>query len=374
MINITKEEIINILDNHPYFEILSEYRALRKPIIKKCKTCGDIRESLARTLIEKDKNGNFRNCVVCTAREKAISKRKSHDQFINELNKINPNIEVLTEYTKNDIKVKCKCLIDNYIWEVMPHQLLGGHGCPKCANRLQNRRSHDEYIQEMKLKHPNIIVLDEFKKVNEKIHFRCSICNYEWCAVSNALLNKSNSGCPKCLKHIRVSEEDYMNRIKNNEYVEYVDGYVDMSHHANFRCKKCGNVWDTLPASIAKGTRCPKCSISHGELEISKTLDNLNIKYIQEYKFDKCKDIRHLRFDFYLPEYNTCIEYDGEQHFMPVKYGSSVKRGNPEKIYEETKRRDKIKTDFCKNNNINLIRIPYMDFNNISEIINKHFS
>ena len=93
-----------------------------------------------------------------------------------------------------------------------------------------------------------------------------------------------------------------------------------------------------------------------------------------EYKVDDCKDIRHLRFDFYLPERNVCIEYDGEQHFAPVKYGSSIKRGTPEERYKETKRRDNIKSDFCKKNNIDLIRIPYMDFNKISEIINKHFS
>lgn len=374
MIYISKDEIIEILNNHPYFEILSEYTTLREPIIRKCKTCGDIRKVNARCMVEQNAKGELRKCSVCVARERALSRRKSHKQFVEEMKQINPNIEILSEYTTNDCKVSCRCLIDNYIWETKPHILVGGHGCPKCADKMQNRRSHEEYIQEMKEKHPNIIPLDQFEGVNKKMHFRCTDCNYEWHAVSNALLNKDNSGCPKCLNHARITEQEFIERMKDNKDVEYVSGYIDMMHHANFKCKSCNNVWDTLPTSVLKGRGCPKCNTSQGEKSIEKALDILNIEYIKEYTFDDCKDIRALRYDFYLPKFNTCIEYDGEQHYHPVKFSSSVKRGTPQERYEQTVYRDNIKTQYCIDNNIKLIRIPYTEFNNIEKIINKHFS
>lgn len=374
MIYITKDEINHILENHPYFEVLSEFKGLRKPILRKCKICGDIREVNARCLVEKDTNDNYRKCSICAAKERAKLKRKTHEQFVKEMQNINPNIEILSEYITNDTKITCHCLIDDNIWETKPHILLGNHGCPVCADKFQNRRSHKEYIEEMKIKHPNIIPLDEFKGVNTKMHFKCMVCDYEWYAVSNALLNKSNSGCPKCSNHVKVSEQEIINRMKSNEYVEYIDGYIDTLHHANFKCKICGYEWHTLPLSVIKGRCCPKCNISQGEKRIGEVLDSLNIHYETEYSFDDCKDIRNLRFDFYLPNYNTCIEYDGEQHFKPVRFDKHNSRGTPQERFEKTKYRDELKNNYCKNNNITLIRIPYTDFDNIESILNKHFS
>ena len=65
-------------------------------------------------------------------------------------------------------------------------------------------------------------------------------------------------------------------------------------------------------------------------------------------------------FDFYLDDYNICIEYQGSQHYKP-KFGKES--------FEYTKTHDKIKKDFCKNNNIKLVEIHYKDFKNISSII-----
>ena len=62
-----------------------------------------------------------------------------------------------------------------------------------------------------------------------------------------------------------------------------------------------------------------------------------------------------LKFDFYLPDYNCCIEYDGKQHFEPIDYFGG-KNG-----FIKTQERDDIKNQYCKNNDIKLIRIPYTD-------------
>ena len=69
--------------------------------------------------------------------------------------------------------------------------------------------------------------------------------------------------------------------------------------------------------------------------------------------FDKCKDIRKLKFDFFLPDYNVCIEFDGEQHFKICEWG--------EKKLKDSIKKDGIKNSFCENNNIKLLRISYKD-------------
>lgn len=77
-------------------------------------------------------------------------------------------------------------------------------------------------------------------------------------------------------------------------------------------------------------------------------------------------------FDFFLPRENICIEYDGEYHFMPIKIGSITFEQAKENL-NKLKYRDEIKTNYCKNNNIKLIRIPYMEFNNIEKILDNYF-
>ena len=89
--------------------------------------------------------------------------------------------------------------------------------------------------------------------------------------------------------------------------------------------------------------------------KIANILKELNINFYSEYRFKDCKDIRPLSFDFYLPDYNLCIEYDGEQHNKIIKYW-----GDSDGLKDRQKK-DNIKNDFCKKNNIKLIRISYLE-------------
>ena len=92
-----------------------------------------------------------------------------------------------------------------------------------------------------------------------------------------------------------------------------------------------------------------------------------NIKFISEKKFESCKRVKELPFDFYLPEFNTCIEYDGELH-----YKSSLIFGGEETL-KRIKINDRIKTKWCRQNSINLIRISYKNKNKIFEVLDKNF-
>jgi very-short-patch-repair endonuclease len=76
-----------------------------------------------------------------------------------------------------------------------------------------------------------------------------------------------------------------------------------------------------------------------------------------------------LRFDFYIPEYNVCIEFDGKQHFILENTGWNVKNA-----LAKTQKNDEIKNNFCKRNDIRLIRIPYTMINQIGRILRKAYN
>lgn len=141
---ITNEEFKKkVFELNPTIELLSEYKGSRKPILRKCTVCGDIREVQARILFE------GHGCQICVSSKRGKSSRKSPTQFREELFKVNPNIELLSEYEKNDSRVRCKCKIDGYEWDGVPHTLLEGHGCMECYRRAANRRTEDEFLKEM---------------------------------------------------------------------------------------------------------------------------------------------------------------------------------------------------------------------------------
>lgn len=127
---------------------------------------------------------------------------------------------------------------------------------------------------------------------------------------------------------------------------------------------ECGSITEVSSSHLKSGhtTSCGKCCISKGEDKIKEILQSLNINFEQQKKFQKCRDKALLSFDFYLPDYNCCIEYDGEQHYHG--WGRAVDSKESLKVIQ---RRDSIKNNFCANNDIKLIRIPYTDFNKINE-------
>lgn len=128
-----------------------------------------------------------------------------------------------------------------------------------------------------------------------------------------------------------------------------------------WKCEcKCGEIRYihsyTLTSGHTKSCGCLRSeSVSLNEILIKSYLNKINVSHETQKSFENCKGIggKVLRFDFYLPKYNFLIEYDGAQHFKPVEYFGGIKH------FEILKKHDEIKNEYCKNNKINLIRLPY---------------
>ena len=232
--------------------------------------------------------------------------------------------------------------------------------------------THEEFMEKFYIKNENaenIEILGEYKGSKIKIKCRCKIDGYEWETIPNSLLN--GRGCPKCYNNrrcdiLRKTTEEFMNELKEiNEYIEVLGEYVNSYTKIKVRCKIDGYEWKVTPNSLLNGYGCPKCNESKGEKRIAKYLDSRDIEYKREHKFDDCRSKKKLPFDFYIPSLNVAIEYDGGQHYKIVKHFGGLDNFIIIVI------RDTIKTKYCEKNNIKLIRIPYWDFDNIEEILEK---
>lgn len=184
----------------------------------------------------------------------------------------------------------------------------------------------------------------------------------------------NGKGCKSCgrLNNISVIKSTTSKFIKKaievhkNLYTYENVEYVNSRTKVNITCKKHGT-YECTPNNHLRGKGCPICKFSKGELEILNWLTFNNISYIHQYKFTDCKNKRPLPFDFYLPEHNTCIEFDGKQHFkIPERSKDKLKN---EEEFVNIKLRDKIKDEYCNDNNIHLLRIPYNEISNISYIL-----
>ena len=362
---LTHEEFMNRMrDINSDIEILGEYVNNHTKIKVRCKIDGCEWEVKPNDLLKGI------GCPKCAGNIKL-----THEEFMEKFYKQNKNaenIEVLGKYINHRTKIKCKCRIDGYEWEVTPNNLLNGKtGCPKCNGNI--KLTHEEFMERFYIKNDNaenIEILGEYVNNRTKIKCKCKIDEYEWEAIPKNLLK--GQGCPKCARNAKKTTEEFKREMKKiNENIEILGEYINDSTKIKVRCKIDGCEWEVKPNDLLKGIGCPKCNESKGEKRVAKYLDNKNIEYERQYKFDNCKSKKELPFDFYIPSLNITIEYDGEYHYMIINRGKSDTYERAFNRFVGTKVRDTIKTIYCKENNIKLIRIPYWDFDKIEKILEK---
>ena len=181
----------------------------------------------------------------------------------------------------------------------------------------------------------------------------------------------SGSGCMECgyeKNGVRLNSEDFFNKCKeihNNKYKYDENSYTTTMDNITIFCEKHGRFDQRASAHLYAGCGCPRCRESVGESKIRAHLENNNINFEQEKSFDNCFYKGKLLFDFYLPDYNLCVEFDGIQHFKPMEFFGGVDG------YTDITKRDSIKNKFCEDNNIKLLRISYKDIKKINKILSE---
>lgn len=239
--------------------------------------------------------------------------KKLKETFKDEIQLLHPDIILLTSYVNWDTSIKCECAIDGLQWETKPACLFReNYMCKECRKRTGNakRKTLGTFVQEMKEINPNIEIIDtEYKGAHKLIKCKCKVHNNIWQSYPCNLLNKSAS-CPICVKHK-----------------------------------------------------------SKGEMKLEEILQKYNINFVTQHSFDDCKYKHSLRFDAYSANTNIAFEYQGEQHYRPVNFSGDEEIGKQD--FQLNQIRDQIKRDYCEDNNINLIEIPYWEYDNMEEYILK---
>jgi hypothetical protein len=241
--------------------------------------------------------------------------------------------------------------------------------CPKCSGNL---KLLFEQVKEFIKNQGDILLSKEldYKNIKTKLKIECGECtNIYYPTFSN--YKYLNRRCKKCHIKKRAEKRKYSfefvkNYIeKDNKYLLISKSYTNTKTKIEIKCLKCNKNF-LMSFSVFKndGCGCPKCNQSHGESKIEHYLLQNNIKFVPQYKTETCKNKRCLPFDFYLPEINKMIEFDGGQHFKANKFFG-------EKSFEKTQFHDNIKTKYCYNNAIFLLRIAYTEINNIGYWLDK---
>ena len=278
-------------------------------------------------------------------------------------------------YLHSDKKVEIKCRIKGHdSFPQTPHSHLNGEGCKLCGikNRTDKKRmTLKEFIEKANKIHG--IGRYDYSKVNyiDSDTEVLIICHNH--KTPNIFPQKPSEhlkgkGCRICgmklanKKHTMTTEEfiKKARKIHGNKYDYSKVIYIKYKIEVIITCREHGDFKQT-PSDHINGSGCSMCSESRGETKVRVFLENNNIEFEREKKFKDCRDKNPLPFDFYLPQYNLCIEFDGRQHFEPSAFNSKKEKEDVKlENFEYIQRHDRIKNEYCKKNGITLLR-----FNNL---------
>lgn len=299
----------------------------------------------------------------------------------------NKPFELISEvYKLATIDLKWKCLKDDCgeIFNLSWNCVLNGIGCGYChgqvlgkSNCLANKRP-DLASEWHTILNGNLTPYDVTKSCKQHVWWQCSKNpKHEWYA---KISNRYNGrGCPYCSGNL--PSEDYNLLICNPElckewnYEKNDKKPNEYTPHSNqsvyWKCKDCGHEWKSCISDRSYGRGCPECFKSKGEKRIKEILNLHVINFNPQKEFEGLVGLgyKNLSYDFYLPDYNLLIEYQGEQH---EKYIKGLHKSK--KDFEKQQEHDRRKREYAKQNNYNLLEIWYWDFDNIETILTQYLT
>lgn len=354
-----------------------------------CDCCGNNFDAIYKCYRQNIENGNDILCADCRFK----IRQEAHYKRVVEICR-EKGYELITK--KEDIKdnqtlIEYVCPLHG-LTSTKLTGLFVGKGCYSCGrmNSLKNKATTTLQERQDSLYSKALAVAEEKKYMittsKENIHrnidvieYICPVHGSHGMRISNFI---SGRCCPDCsvdnLRELfKSSPDEVEEEIKSfgGKLLNKDDYTNNTTKNLEILCPECKEeIIVTSRRNFLQhgGQVCSNCETkgSSGERRIRHYLESNEILFEDEKWFDDCRDVKPLPFDFYLPDYNALIEFDGKQHYEDRGY----KSGRFSDTLEYTQRHDKIKTNYCLSNNINLIRIPYWDYNNIESILDEQLN
>lgn len=295
----------------------------------------------------------------------------THQEFLEKLHIVKPNIEALEEYHGVDGKIKCKCKKCDYEFMTTPYVLFtkNGSGCRRCNGTL--KKTHDEYLKNIKEKAFQIIPLEEYKTSSKYILHKCLICNYEWNVKPSNILN--GHGCPVCAgkKVLKGYNDLWTTHPHIAELLLNPDDGYTVSYGSGkkfqFKCPSCGEIKNSeVRLVVRNGFSCKKCSdgISYPMKFVMNLFEQLNMPYNTEQKFDWCTFYNPYKSINTYGIYDIVFEHKHKQYVLEVDgcfhYKTNTMSGQSK---EESRFIDDEKDRLALSNGYKVIRIDALESN-----------
>lgn len=341
---------------------------------------------------------NGKGCYECKHGE-PLKREVTLETFIEELHKIRPYYSIIpgvSKYVNNHTDITLHCDKHNQDFSARPSNLLWEKcTCTECKKeRLKQRgqnwkdKSGIEFIKNLKENFSDQYDFSETKYdgFKEDITFKCKICGEtitkSVCTINSDIKN-GRCFCTNCGSELyRIKRENKFKETVEKRFPNHFDltnvHYIGRELGATgIKCLKCGKTFDiNYPGNFMTGAECPHCDFSIGESMVRNWLENNKksyTSYIEHLNIDNSKIVGRrcdwgVEIDFvvYMENITYWIEYNGEQHYTWCKHFQTLEEFNGQLKRDENVR------NYCKNNKIILIEIPfkYNRQEQINEILN----
>ena len=319
---------------------------------------------------------NGQGCTECGYKKVSRDIRIPFDTFLIRTKRIHGKTygydeETYTLYTE---KMRMICPIHGEFYQTPHSHISRSSGCRKCGYiRVSNktRLTTQEFLDRSNDIHGDDYDYNLSKYVNSET--KVSIICQKHGVFNQLPINHMNGqGCRKCGiesssgKRKHTNEEFILESIKihgdiyDYSMVNYINSFTDVK----IVCPSHG-IFKQDPHDHRRGIGCSKCNSSHGERLIRNILTERKIEFEEQKTFEWLRDKSKLRCDFYLPKYNTVIEYNGRQHYELIEHFGGKSN------FERGQKRDNIKRKLLEENKIKLIEVRYDEKDIEKYLLNK---
>lgn len=299
-------------------------------------------------------------------------RRKTHEEYVRELKEKGIQVEVLEPYKGDKAKIKHLWKNCGHVTEVAPNKILRGQGCGKCPRESSAKKTHSQYLEELQRKGIQAEPLEPYVNNSTNIKHRWDTCGHVTTIAPTHVLR--GNGCRKCQesnfadlssklrekRRLKAAEEldqkvfeIHGSTIMRDPKTPYVNSYTILS----WICNR-GHQWDSRPNDIKSGSGCPECahSFSKGEILTKEVLEEYDIEFQSQKKFPDLRRIKPLSYDFYIPSMEILIECQGIQHYEPLEYFGGAER------FAIQQENDQLKREYAWQNGYYLLEISYKDY------------
>lgn len=335
------------------YTFIGPYKGVHKPMPLKHNPCGSVYMATVSKLLDQGQN----RCKVC----KHI---KDSNKFFNYVkDKTKGEYSFLEQYINMKTPILVRHNVCGHEYKISPNQfMIHENRCKICTAKRTGKANR----MPMEKIATRVAKLHNGEYVFVKTYFANSVrmlcVTHKACGTTYTIRADSffeGARCKKCIyarysKQYTKTTKEYAQEITDTTEGEYslVGEYKGINTKVTLRHNACGNIYLVFPYQFKRGKRCPDCSsMSYGEHYIEKILSKRHITFSKQVEFPDCKDNHPLSYDFMVN--NFLIEYQGQQHYRPVKLFGGIKQ------FHIQQRHDNIKRKYAISHGYVLVEVPY---------------